>query len=187
MIHLKTLSVEHFRGVLAKQEITFARPTDKLPGSGLTILVGPNNVGKSTFVEALRLVVSPPNLIDRRERHIDQALRISITDTANSFREITNPGLGANIVASGDAHPAAAQLRYVPSRRAWSPRTGSHSIILQDYWRSKARNARQEDTELVGRLNSFLQKSELHISKLFNRSLRNCANGKSNTLTATHT
>jgi len=154
MIYLSKLSIEHFRGVLAKQEVTFATPRGS-KGSGLTILVGPNNVGKSTIVEALRHAVSPPSIIDRKERHIDRALRISITDTANGFREITNPGLGANITSAGRAHPAVQQLRYIPSRRSWAHRTGTHSMEMGDYWVQRTANSKHEDSHLVSRLNAF--------------------------------
>jgi predicted ATPase len=154
MTYLSKLSVEHFRGILDRQEIFFSIP-NKQAGSGLTILVGQNNVGKSTFIEALRCAISPPSLMDRRERHVDQTLRISITDTDNRFREITNPGAGANIVPSGDAHPSARQLRYIPSRRPWSHRTNSYNIELGDYWTQKTSNSRFEDTHLISRLNSL--------------------------------
>jgi predicted ATP-dependent endonuclease of OLD family len=83
MPYLKTLRVEQFRGVLAPLEFSFAIP-DGNPGSGLTAFVGPNNVGKSTIIEALRLAVAPPNLMDRRERHHDRAVRIAI---ASLFRK----------------------------------------------------------------------------------------------------
>jgi predicted ATP-dependent endonuclease of OLD family len=154
MTYLSKLSVEHFRGVLDRQEISFSLP-NKEAGSGLTILVGPNNVGKSTIIEALRCAVSPPYLMDRRERHIDQALRISITDTDNKFREITNLGMGANITPSGNAYPSARQLRYIPSRRPWSHRANGHNMELGDYWIQRASNSRSEDSNLIARLNSF--------------------------------
>jgi predicted ATPase len=154
MIYLSKLSIEHFRGILEKQELQLALPTGGA-GSGLTILVGPNNVGKSTIIEALRSVVSPPSLIDRRERHIDRALRISITDTENRFREITNPGMGPNIVASGNAHPDSRRLRYIPSRRSWTHRTSNPNMELGDYWTQRAANGRVEDPHLISRLNSF--------------------------------
>ncbi|MGX4805096.1 ATP-dependent nuclease [Bradyrhizobium guangdongense] len=154
MKHLSTLSIEHFRGILDKQELSFAIPTGQ-KGSGLTILVGPNNVGKSTIIEALRSVVTPPAMIDKRERHLGQALRISIKDTANGFREITNPGLNANIAATGSAHPSNTILRYIPSRRSWAHRTNAPTMQPSDYWAQRSVFPRQEDLHLISRLNSF--------------------------------
>jgi hypothetical protein len=147
------LSIENFRGFLDPQELQFAIPTAR-DGSGLTIIVGPNNVGKSTIIEALRVVTSPPQMMDRRERHLDRPVRISIEDSERGMRSITNPGMAASIVASGSAHPVD-KLRFVPSRRAWSPKTGSLSIAPQDYWSQRIQQNRNEDGYLVARLASF--------------------------------
>src|SRR5580765_8355105 len=104
MVYLANLRIGYFRGFLDPQEITFAVP-NKTNGSGLTILVGPNNVGKSTVIEALRTVIAPPQFMDRRERHVDQAVRISMVDTTPRTKSITNPGLGAVISSEGQAFP----------------------------------------------------------------------------------
>ena len=50
---LTELVVHGYRGFAEPQTLSFAIPTLN-PGSGLTILVGANNSGKSTIVEALR-------------------------------------------------------------------------------------------------------------------------------------
>jgi hypothetical protein len=63
--------------------------------------------------------------------------------------------MGANIAASGDAHPSTRQLRYIPSRRAWSPRTNGHTMELGAYWAQRAGDTRSEDSSLISRLNSF--------------------------------
>lgn len=51
---IKSLSIEGFRGFGKKQMIKFAASNGKI-GSGITFLVGPNNSGKTTILEALRL------------------------------------------------------------------------------------------------------------------------------------
>ncbi|WP_315744851.1 MULTISPECIES: ATP-dependent nuclease [unclassified Bradyrhizobium] len=154
MKYLSQLSIQFFRGILAEQTIFLGKPTGT-PGSGLTILVGPNNAGKSTIVEALRLVVAPGDLLDKGERHRDYPLRISIRDTANGYREITNPGLGARLVATGTAHPSFNTFRFIPSRRPWAHRTGGHLMLSGDYWTQRTSYSRQEDLGLVSRLNSL--------------------------------
>lgn len=55
---LQKLELVGLRGFATPQELTFAIP-DGSPGSGLTTLVGPNNGGKSTVVEALRALAAP--------------------------------------------------------------------------------------------------------------------------------
>jgi AAA domain-containing protein len=167
MNYLSELTIEHFRGFFGAETISFALPNER-SGSGLTILVGPNNVGKSTIADALRHVISPPGLVDRSERHLDNALRISIKDTANGYREITNPGLSANIAVTGTAHPRAEIFRFIPSRRPWAPRTSTHGMISKDYWSQRAIQARNEDTYLISRLNSFPPEEKV----AFNHALR---------------
>ncbi|MBY6061969.1 ATP-dependent endonuclease [Microbacterium esteraromaticum] len=48
---VKWISVQGFRGFREQQEVHLAQPNGR-PGSGLTIVVGANNVGKSTIWEA---------------------------------------------------------------------------------------------------------------------------------------
>ena len=53
---IKKLRIEGLRSFLEKQEIDFAIPDMKNIGSGLTVIVGPNNSGKTTIIEALNLI-----------------------------------------------------------------------------------------------------------------------------------
>jgi predicted ATPase len=157
-IYLKELSIENFRGFIDPQTIEFAVPSGR-SGSGLTIFVGPNNVGKSTVIEALRVVVSPREMMDRKERHFERPVRISIKDSHDQTKSITNPGLGATIKSIGNAYPGSSYpqglLRYVPSRRAWSARTGALNVDPQSYWSQRVSQNRSEDDNLVARLGSF--------------------------------
>ena len=50
-MEVKSITIEGFRGFSEKRTISFAKPNGN-SGSGLTVLVGPNNSGKSTVVEA---------------------------------------------------------------------------------------------------------------------------------------
>ena len=52
---LAKLTISGFRGFAEPEELQLAQPTAE-PGSGLTILVGPNGGGKSTVVESLRVL-----------------------------------------------------------------------------------------------------------------------------------
>ena len=52
---LDSLTIKGFRGFSEEQRLKFAQPTGEA-GSGLTILVGPNNGGKSTVVESLQAI-----------------------------------------------------------------------------------------------------------------------------------
>src|SRR5215204_2318043 len=102
MIH--QLPIEHFRGFYERRTVTFAVPSGN-PASGLTVLVGPNNSGKTTVVEAIRLVSQDAVPIDVEHRHDGHRVRITVTDQNGRTRTLTNPDLGAITVVEGD--PAA--------------------------------------------------------------------------------
>jgi DNA repair exonuclease SbcCD ATPase subunit len=49
---IRSLTINGLRGFASPQKISFAEPNNTV-GSGLTMLVGPNNEGKSTVIEAI--------------------------------------------------------------------------------------------------------------------------------------
>lgn len=57
---IKSVTIHGLRGFGEEHTINFAVPQE-MPGSGLTILVGANNTGKTTILEALRSFNSPQN------------------------------------------------------------------------------------------------------------------------------
>lgn len=67
---IKKLTIEGLRGFSEKTEIEFAVPDKVNCGSGLTILVGPNNSGKSTVIEAVHLLNNHNNIIPSAARSI---------------------------------------------------------------------------------------------------------------------
>ena len=76
---IKTLKINGFRGFSEETAINFAIPDNKNPGSGLTILIGPNNSGKSTVIEAVHLLNSNNiNIIPKNSRNIKTEGKVSI-------------------------------------------------------------------------------------------------------------
>jgi AAA15 family ATPase/GTPase len=51
---INKINIENYRGIGKQQTLEFAKPDGKTPGGGITVIVGPNNSGKSTV---LRVVV----------------------------------------------------------------------------------------------------------------------------------
>ena len=51
---IKELSISGFRGFGIPQTVKFAVPQNSKPGSGLTIITGANNSGKTTIIESIR-------------------------------------------------------------------------------------------------------------------------------------
>src|SRR5689334_15405571 len=65
---LLTVSLYGYRGFAQRANLKLAVP-DGRPGSGLTILVGPNNGGKSTVLEVIQFLQRddmPPSMTDGR-------------------------------------------------------------------------------------------------------------------------
>ena len=53
---IKSISIEGFRSFSNKKTIEFSLPDKETNGSGLTVIVGANNSGKTTVIEALQLL-----------------------------------------------------------------------------------------------------------------------------------
>lgn len=82
---IKRLTIKGLRGFSEEQEISFALPDGKNVGSGLTLLVGPNNGGKSTIIEAIHLLSSSTNIVPETARNkIDDKIRICAIDKNNN-------------------------------------------------------------------------------------------------------
>ena len=79
---IKKLTLEGLRGFSEKREIEFAIPDKINNGSGLTVMVGPNNSGKSTVIEAVHILNSNNNAIPKNARNIinNKIVKIEVED-----------------------------------------------------------------------------------------------------------
>ena len=66
---IKNLTIKGFRGFTDSRKIEFAVPDGETAGSGLTILVGPNNSGKSSIIEALHILSLNSDTMPRSMRN----------------------------------------------------------------------------------------------------------------------
>jgi AAA domain-containing protein len=131
---IRSLRIRGLRGFGTEQRLEFAEPTGQ-PGSGLTILVGPNSGGKSTIVEALRAVAG------RREQSFSAGTRnlkakekvsIQCADTIGGIHELTSIVVGGSEAAfKGDANLG--RFYVVPSRRYFDPFFGKGSQDREQY------------------------------------------------------
>ncbi|MYC64653.1 MAG: AAA family ATPase [Caldilineaceae bacterium SB0661_bin_34] len=133
---VETLSIEGLRGFAECQELKLAVPTDNKPGSGLTILVGPNNGGKSTITEALDAVFrSRPVSFSEGKRNKGAGDRISLRlkFTSGGTSELCTVPTGGSQThrPNGETPPNA--CFYLPSRRRFNPYFGSSRETRDSY------------------------------------------------------
>ena len=122
---IRDIEISGFRGFGKSQKIELGLPNGKF-GSGLTIIVGPNNSGKSTIIEAFS-AISRENVYPfpevTRNKKADNKVSIKFTNTLNETKELcTIDGAGGkadwkeNIIIEPDS-----RILVVPSRRHFGP------------------------------------------------------------------
>ncbi|MFO1049911.1 MAG: AAA family ATPase [Geminicoccaceae bacterium] len=154
MSGIQSISIENFRGFYAKQTIELSAPSGSY-GSGLTVFVGPNNSGKTTVIDALKLLARTNVTIDIEHRHENERMVISSADASGRTKSITNPDGGAVTDNLGDklAMPNTNTLRFVPSRRAWNAYSSMQPMNTQNYWANiYQRDQNQIDDLFVSRI-----------------------------------
>lgn len=124
---IKNLTISGFRGFGEAQTIDFAMPNKAKEGSGLTIITGANNSGKTTIIESIRAFNgsdSPSFSEGRRNHHTGGKISLQLTDEEGKTYSITSlDGNGSSTKKNGSF----SLLYYVlPSRRAVSFEFGKH-------------------------------------------------------------
>lgn len=163
---LQNLEVQGLRGFRRAEDIPLAVPNGNR-SSGLTILVGPNNGGKSTVVDAFRAHSYPVNEGESQSfpegrRNKDAGDKISIQAIA-----VSGKVTGLRTVADGGSetqwHPAQSDedLFVLPSRRYFDPYFYETSTATRDQYRRYfgQRSSRGEPLESFGQRLFQIQKN----------------------------
>lgn len=122
------------RGFASTQTVRFAVPSGTV-GSGLTILIGPNNGGKSTVIEALRALNARDNLsFTEGKRNKRAGDRVSIIVSGENgvryeLRTVTTGG--SEIQRDPPTQPF--RIYVLPSRRYFNPYFGRSHHERQSY------------------------------------------------------
>lgn len=126
-MHAKWIEIKGLRGFASVCRIDLAVPTGH-SGSGLTILVGPNNSGKSTVVEALNALSKWPNIRPsfaegKRNARAQKRVEIRICNEQGATRTLRTVESGGSETdwISESAEPAISQIFVLPSRRTFNP------------------------------------------------------------------
>lgn len=134
---LTSLEINGLRGFASKEVIKFSVPNGNL-GSGLTVLVGANNAGKSTAIEALRAVgqIQKPSFSQGR-RNQNAGDQIYIHAVGLDSRETTlksiRAGSSETEVIKQNGGIDLSTLLILPSRRVFNPYFGRSESSRNDY------------------------------------------------------
>src|SRR5437870_4714132 len=112
MAMIKRFEISGYRGFQTSQVFEPAIPDQQRQGSGLTVVIGPNNAGKSALLEGIRGFFSPHLTFSEGKRnqaaHDHVQMRLTLTDgTAEWLKTI----------GAGGAATEASFERNRPSRR----------------------------------------------------------------------
>jgi predicted ATPase len=134
---LTTLEITGLRGFASTQILKFAQPDGK-SGSGLTAIVGANNTGKSTTIEALRAMVQrdPPSFTQgRRNQAAGDQVLIRAVDSEGKSTTLKNIRPGSSeteFLKEGDGIDPK-RVVVLPARRVFAPYFGASKTTRSDY------------------------------------------------------
>lgn len=126
-MHAKWIEIRGLRGFANGCRIHLAVPTGQ-SGSGLTIIVGPNNSGKSTVVEALNALSkwssAPPSFAEgKRNAKTQKRVEISVCNEEGATRTLRTVQAGGSETEwlRKPGEPVVPQIFVLPSRRTFNP------------------------------------------------------------------
>lgn len=125
------------RGFSDNQTLNFGQPNGDL-GSGLTIIVGPNNSGKSTIYEAFRAISQnqPPSFTEgRRNKIAGDKIEITITKNDNTSLTLKTETRGGSETKFEQNKLNKNEVKFftLPSRRTFAPFFGKSIWNRENY------------------------------------------------------
>ena len=133
---LDYLRIRGLRGFATEQTLKLAQPTGA-SGSGLTVLVGANNAGKSTAIEALRAISQgqTPSFTQGRRNHIagdEVQITVSFNERSTTLKSI-RAGSSETEFTREAGGVDLTNLLVLPSRRVFNPYFGKGDANRRDY------------------------------------------------------
>jgi predicted ATPase len=127
-----------YRGFATTQHLKLAVPDGTTPGSGLTMIVGPNNSGKSTITEAFRALgtFTPPSFTEgRRNKKAGDRIELCISGQTGTKRIIKSVMAGSSetTITSDGAQMLQERIFSLPARRVFNPYFGKATLSRQNY------------------------------------------------------
>ena len=132
---LSNISISGYRGFSTTQSMKFAIPNGS-PGSGLTVITGSNNSGKSSILECLRSRNGYQNVsftVGTRNAHLDYVkIEFTINGKKETVSSIIKGSSETNRVNIDDKF----EIFVLPSRRAFDPYFGKSTRERSEYLRA---------------------------------------------------
>jgi predicted ATP-dependent endonuclease of OLD family len=129
---LTRLDVLGYRGFKEKQHLTFAVPCE-VEGSGLTILTGPNNSGKSSILECLRARSGNQDVSFTTGTRNADVEEVEIKYTINGSEEIIRSRAKGSSETTKSGINSSFEIFVIPSRRAFSPYFNRNSWTREQF------------------------------------------------------
>jgi hypothetical protein len=134
-MRIRQLSIVGYRGFSKQQTLALAQPLAKL-GSGLTVLVGPNNAGKSSVIEAINYLRAPG-----RQVEISEGQKSALTNGRVTIEYATDEGdMTLTLVGAGPAQwrsvpdrPPMGHVYAIQSRRALESQFNINNLSRKNY------------------------------------------------------
>lgn len=147
-----------FRSFHNEQTISFAIPDRQNPGSGLTYIVGENNAGKTSILEAMHFsdgMYNQQNSQLRISDILDDSIHFTLFDDTGTKVQDLAPIRPGSFSLEDKADPVNALRRhnelypiFIPARRYWSPitlnRLDINNAIQQPYGQIATLRQRQD-------------------------------------------
>lgn len=142
---VQSIKIEGFRGFRSSQAVKFAVPTGKI-GSGLTVITGENNSGKSSILECFKLRAgsnAPSFTVGMRNRTLD-SVRVSF-QIDGSEEVVRSRELGSSESVRENFNMEK-RVFVLPSRRAFAPYFSKSTVNRESYINSYAISAQRDST-----------------------------------------
>jgi energy-coupling factor transporter ATP-binding protein EcfA2 len=143
---INSISCCGFRGFQTEQKLNLAIPNSK-PGSGLTVLVGPNGGGKSTIVECFRKLHKHGQASfteGKRNKAAGDRISINVVFDGNTGTLQTVPAGGSETEWKAEKNITSPKIYFLPSRRVFN------AYFSRGNWNREAYSANTGDFNFRG-------------------------------------
>jgi len=156
---LSSIRLQNFK-CFEDETIELNVPTSNVPGSGLTILVGENNSGKTTIFSALTKLKDDA-VVYSLERRNEQDICITLVDSDGATKSIKNIAGSANIEITGESRLSLNTIDIVKDNKFWVGNAGSRRLGYGDYRRQQNYGRESIDNKLASALISVVSDDDL--------------------------